>query len=232
MESLGRNYSRNNEYAKIFEIGKVYIKNEDETELPTEKNILSIGMYGEGDFFNLKGVVENLLEELGITKAKYQRESDNPTFHPGKTAAIQLRGKSAGVFGEIHPDVQEAYDLAVPCYVAELDLDLLYEAADTTRKYTKIAKFPAATRDIAVLVDDEVLAFDIEDTIRKTGGTIVEKVTLFDVYKGEQIESGKKSMAYAIVYRDVNKSLTDSDVSKVHDKILKTLETKFGAQLR
>ena len=232
MESLGRNYSRNNEYAKIFEIGKVYIKNEDETELPMEKNVLAIGMYGDGDFFNLKGVVENVLEELGITKAKYQRESDNSSFHPGKTAAIQLRGKSAGVFGEIHPDVQEAYDIDTSCYVAELDLDLLYEAADTTKKYTKIAKFPAATRDIAVLVNDEVLAFDIEDTIRKTGGKIVEKVTLFDVYKGEQIECGKKSMAYAIVYRDVNKSLIDSDVSKVHDKILKTLETKFGAELR
>ena len=232
MESLGRNYSRNNDYAKIFEIGKVYIKNEDETKLPTEKNILAIGMYGDCDFFDLKGVVENLLEELGIKKARYQRESDNKTFHPGKTAAIQLRGKMAGVFGEIHPDVQEAYDLETPCYVAELDLDLLYEAADTTKKYTKIAKFPAATRDISVLVDDEVLAFDIEDTIRRTGGTLVEKVNLFDVYKGEQIESGKKSMAYAIVYRDVNKSLTDADVSKVHDKILKNLESKLGAQLR
>jgi len=232
MESLGRNYSRNNDYAKIFEIGKVYIKNEDETKLPTEKNILTIGIYGDCDFFDLKGVVENLLEELGIKKARYQRESNNPTFHPGITAAIQLRGKSAGVFGEIHPDVQEAYDLGTPCYIAELDLDLLYAAADTTKKYTKIAKFPAATRDIAVLVDDAVLAFDIEDTISKTGGAIVEKVKLFDVYKGEQIESGKKSMAYAIVYRDINKSLTDADVSKVHDKILKTLETKFGAQLR
>ena len=232
IESLGRNYSRNNDYAKIFEIGKAYIKNEDETELPTEKNILTIGMYGEGDFFDLKGIVENLLEELGIKKAKYQRESNNPTFHPGKTAGIQVRGAQVGVFGEIHPNVEEAYSLDVPCYVAELDLDLLYEAADTTRKYTKIAKFPAATRDIAVLVDDEVLAFDVEETIIKAGGSIVEKVTLFDVYKGEQIESGKKSMAYAIVYRDLNKSLTDTDVSKVHDKILNSLSSKFGAELR
>lgn len=227
MESLGRNYSRNNEYAKIFEIGKVYIKNEVETELPTEKNVLTIGIYGDYDFLDLKGVVENILEELGITKARFQRESNNPTFHPGKTAAITLRGKSAGVFGEIHPDVQEEYGLDTPCYVAELDLDLLYEAADTTKKYTKIAKFPAATRDIAILVDDEVLAFDIEDTIKRAGGALVEKVSLFDIYKGAQVESGKKSMAYAIVYRDLKKSLTDADVSKVHDKILKTLETKL-----
>ena len=231
MESLGRNYSRNNEYAKIFEIGRVYIKNEVETEQPTEKNILSIGMYGNIDFLDLKGVVENLVEELGL-KARYVRESENPTFHPGKTAALQVRGKIVGVFGEIHPDVQEEYGLDVPCYVAELDLDAIYEAANTDRKYTQIAKFPAATRDIAILVDDAVLAGDVEETIRKAGGNLVEKVTLFDIYKGEQIEAGKKSMAYAIVYRDLNKSLNDKEVNKVHDKILKALEHKINAVLR
>ncbi|MDS0527491.1 phenylalanine--tRNA ligase subunit beta [Clostridium sp. SHJSY1] len=232
MESLGRNYSRNNEYAKLFEIGKVYIKNEDENKLPTEKNILTIGMYGQCDFLDLKGVVENVLDRLGITKAKFVRESENPTFHPGKTAGIQLRGKSAGVFGEIHPDVQEEYDLDVPSYVAELDLDLLYEASNVKREYTPIPKFPAATRDIAVLVDDNTLAGDIEEAMVRAGGSLVEKITLFDIYKGTQIAEGKKSMAYAIVYRDPKKSLTDNDVNKIHDKILKSLENKVGAQLR
>ncbi|MGL4108206.1 phenylalanine--tRNA ligase subunit beta [Clostridium sp. LP20] len=232
MESLGRNYARNNDYAKLFEIGKIYLKNEDENKLPTEKNILTIGIYGDCDFLDLKGVVENVLDGLGIKKARFVRESENPTFHPGKTAAIQLRGKSAGVFGEIHPDVQEEYGLDVACYVAELDLDLLYEAADTKKEYTPIPKFPAATRDIAVLVDDSVLAGDIEETIRKAGGALVEKISLFDIYKGEQIEAGKKSIAYAIIYRDPKKSLTDNDVNKVHEKILKSLEHKLGAQLR
>ncbi|MBE6049886.1 MAG: phenylalanine--tRNA ligase subunit beta [Clostridium sp.] len=232
MECLGRNYSRNNEYASLFEIGKVYIKHEDENELPTEKNVLTIGMYGKCDFLDLKGVVENVLDRLGITKARFVRESENPTFHPGKTAGIQLRGKSAGVFGEIHPDVQEAYDIDEACYVAELDLDLLYEAADTNRVYKPIPKFPAATRDIAVLVDDEVLVGDLEDTIKRAGGNLVEKITLFDIYKGAQIPEGKKSIAYAIVYRDPKKSLTDNEVNKAHDKILKNLEKKFDAQLR
>ena len=232
MESLGRNYSRNNEYAKLFEIGKIYLKHEDENELPDEKNVLSIGMYGNCDFLDLKGVVENVLDRLGITKARYVRESENPTFHPGKTASITLKGKSAGVFGEIHPDVQENYGLEVPCYVAELDLDLLFEAADVKRSYTPIPKFPAATRDIAILVDDEVLAGDIEDIIKRTGGHLVEKVSLFDIYKGAQIPKGKKSIAYAIVYRDHKKSLTDKEVNKVHDKILKNLENKLGAELR
>lgn len=232
MECLGRNYARSNDYVRLFEIGKVYIKNEVETELPTEKNVLTLGMYGKCDFLDLKGVVENVLDRLGIKKAKFVRESENPTFHPGKTAGLQLRGKQIGVFGEIHPDVEEEYGLDTPCYVAELDLDALYEAADTKKVYTPIPKFPAATRDIAILVDDSVLAGDIEEAIRKAGGALVEKVNLFDIYKGAQIEAGKKSMAYAIVYRDLKKSLRDEDVNKVHDKILKSLEYKLGAQLR
>lgn len=231
MESLGRNYSRSNDYASIFEIGRVYIKDEDETKIPIEKNVLTIGMYGDVDFYDLKGIIENLVEELGL-KAKYARESENPTFHPGKTASLLIRNKNAGVFGEIHPDVLEAYGIDVPCYVAELDLDMMYEAADVNKKYTPIAKFPAATRDIAILVDDEVLAGDVEDTIKRAGGNLVEKISLFDIYKGEQIEKGKKSMAYAIVYRDVKKSLTDTEVNKAHDKILKALEHKLGAVLR
>lgn len=232
MESLGRNYSRNNEYASLFEIGKVYIKQEDENQLPIEKNILTIGMYGKCDFLDLKGVAENVLDRLGITKGKFIRESLNPTFHPGKTASIQLRGKSAGVLGEIHPDVQETYGLEEACYVAEIDLDLLYLAADTNRTYSPIPKFPAATRDLAILVDDNILAGDIEETIRRAGGTLVEKISLFDIYKGAQIPDGKKSIAYAIVYRDPKKSLTDNDINKVHDKILKSLESKIGAELR
>ncbi|SFU28194.1 phenylalanyl-tRNA synthetase beta subunit [Clostridium sp. DSM 8431] len=232
MDSLSRNYSRSNEYARLFEIGKVYIKNEDENALPTEKNTLSIGMYGNCDFLDLKGVVENVLDRLGIAKAKFVRESENPTFHPGKTAGITLRGKNAGVFGEIHPDVEENYDIETRCYVAELDLDVLFDAADVKRSYTPIPKFPAATRDIAILVDDEVLVGDIEDIIKRTGGQLVEKVSLFDIYKGAQIPEGKKSIAYAIVYRDAKKSLTDKDVNKVHDKILKNLENKLGAELR
>ena len=231
MESLGRNYARSNDYAKIFEIGRVYLKHEDETEVPTEKNILTVGMYGGCDFLDLKGIIESLVDELGL-KVRYARESENPTFHPGKTASLLVRGKSVGVFGEIHPDVQEEYGLDTPCYVAELDLDAIYEAADVSKKYTPIAKFPAATRDLAILVDDAILAGDIEDIIKRAGGNLIETVTLFDIYKGAQIPEGKKSIAYAIVYRDPKKSLKDVEVNKVHDKILKTLEHKLGAELR
>ena len=232
MESLGRNYSRNNDYVRLFEIGRTYIPNEDQTKLPTEKNVLTIGIYGDCDYLDLKGIVENVIDGLGITKAKYVRESENPSYHPGKTAALMVRNKKVGVFGEIHPDVAENYGIDVDCYVAELDLDALFEASSTTKTYKPLPKFPAVTRDIALLCDDSILVAEIEETIRKAGGNLVEKVQLFDIYKGAQIPEGKKSIAYAIAYRDEKKTLEDKDIAKVHDKILKALEHKLGAVLR
>ncbi|MGL5066680.1 MAG: phenylalanine--tRNA ligase subunit beta [Sarcina sp.] len=233
MESLGRNYARNNEYARLFEIGKVYIPNEDENELPTEKNVLTVGMYGDVDYFDLKGVVENLIEALGITKFSFKRESENPSYHPGKTAILTVgKNVEVGVLGEVHPDVTENYGVDTLAYTVELDLDKLYAAANTEKSYSVIAKFPAVTRDIAMLVDDEVLVADIEDAIKRAGQPLVESIKLFDVYKGEQIPEGKKSVAYAIVYRDPKKTLDEKSVGKVHDKILRALEHKLSAELR
>ncbi len=232
MECLGRNYSRNNPYAALFEMGRIYIPGSEESVLPKEKNILTIGMYGECDYLVLKGVVENIIEALGIKNAKYERESENPSFHPGKTAKLIIGKNEAGILGEIHPDVIENYGVEEECYIAALNLDVLYEAADLDRKYKPLPKFPAITRDIALLVDDAILVQEIEDCIRKAGGNLVEKVELFDIYKGKQIPKGKKSIAYAIAYRDPNKTLKDTDINKVHEKILRSLEYKLGAVLR
>ena len=176
--------------------------------------------------------VENIVEGLGIKNAKYERESENVSYHPGKTAKLVIGKNIAGTLGEVHLDVTENYGIDESCYVAELNLDVLYEAADMDRKYKALPKFPAVTRDIALLVDDAVLVQEIEDCIRKAGGNIVEKVQLFDIYKGAQIPEGKKSIAYAIAYRDEKKTLEDKDIAKVHDKILKALEHKLGAVLR
>ena len=232
MESLARNYSRSNEIVRLFEIGKTYIPNSDENELPTERNILTIGIYGQCDYFDLKGIVENLLDSLGLKSASFKRMSENPSYHPGKTAELILGRTSLGVLGEIHPDVNENYGVDVPCYVTELDLDAMYNFSKTEKAYKPLPKYPAITRDIALLVDDAVLVQEIEDAIRKAGGQVVEKVELFDVYKGAQIPEGKKSIAYAIAYRDPSKTLKDKDINKVHDKILRALEYKLGAQLR
>ncbi|MBV7272798.1 phenylalanine--tRNA ligase subunit beta [Clostridiaceae bacterium UIB06] len=232
MEALARNYSRNNEYARLFEMGRVYIPNEDLNKLPEERNLVTIGLYGDVDYFHIKGVVENILEALGIDKASIKRESENPSFHPGKTAALYIKKDFVGTLGEIHPDVAENYGVEERCYIAELNLDILYKYSNLDKKYKPLPKFPAVTRDMAILIDDAVLVQDIEDIMWKQGGNILENIKLFDVYKGEQIPEGKKSIAYSMVYRVENRTLTDADVNKVHDKIVRTLESRLGAQLR
>jgi phenylalanyl-tRNA synthetase beta chain len=232
MESLSRNYSRNNEEARLFEIGKVYIPDEDASKLPNEINTVTIGLYGAVDYFDLKGIVENILSSIGVSGVSFERESENRSFHPGKTASINIKKKTAGILGEVHPDVAENYGIDARCYIAELNLDVLYELSDIERKYKALPKFPAVTRDMALLVDDSVLVQEIENIILKQGGSIVEKIKLFDVYKGKQIPDGKKSIAYSITYRHEDKTLTDEEVSKVHDKIVRTLENKLGAELR
>ena len=176
MESLGRNYSRNNSYVRLFEMGKVYIKNEDDTKLPTEKNIITIGMYGDCDYLDLKGAVENIVDGLGIKNAKYERESENVSYHPGKTAKLVIGKTVAGTLGEVHLAVCENYGLDVPCFVAQLNLDALYESSNMDKKYKPLPKFPAVTRDIALLVEDTTLVQEIDETIRKAGGNLVEKV--------------------------------------------------------
>ncbi|MBU5485476.1 phenylalanine--tRNA ligase subunit beta [Clostridium sp. MSJ-11] len=232
MEALARNYSRSNERTRLFEIGKVYLPKESEYELPEEINIATLGIYGDVDYLDLKGIVENIVDSLDIKDVSYKRESENPSFHPGKTAKVFIGQKLLGTLGEIHPDITDNYDIEERCYIAELNLDLLYQYANVNKAYKPLPKYPAVTRDIALIVEDEVMVQDIEDIIAKQGGKMVESIKLFDIYKGKQIEEGKKSVAYSIVYRLENKTLTDGEVNKVHDKIVRTLENRLGATLR
>lgn len=232
MESLSRNYSRNNEIARLFEIGKVYLPGEDSEKLPNEVSTVVMGIYGKSDYYHIKGMVENVMEALGIANFDFRREAENPSFHPGKTASLYVNNFFAGVLGAIHPDVAENYEVEEECYVAELNLDILYKNASLDKSYTPLPKFPAVLRDIAMLVDDSVLVKEIEEIIKSKGGSLVEKVQLFDVYKGKQIPEGKKSVAYSILYRSEAKTLTDEEIGKVHDKIVRTLEKLLGAELR
>lgn len=230
LELLGRNYSRDNKEAGLFEIAKVYIPGKE--LLPDEREKLIIGMYGKVDFYILKGIIENLLLELGIQKPEYAREISNPTFHPGRTAKLLVRKQDAGVFGEIHPEVSEKYGIDERVYIAELDLKLIYEASKIDRKYKALPKFPASMRDIALLINDEVPVGDIDSVINKSGKELIEKVELFDVYKGKQVPEGMKSVAYSITYRAENRTLKDEEVNSVHEKVVKSLVEKLGAQLR
>jgi phenylalanyl-tRNA synthetase beta chain len=230
LDSLGRNNARDNKQVALFEIARNYLKTEG--DLPEEKDMLVIGMFGNVDFYSLKGVVENLLSVLGVDKSEFAKEAENPTFHPGKTAKLLVRKKNAGVLGEIHPDVAENYGIEDRVYVAEIDLKVLFGASKLDRKYKTLPKFPAVTRDIAMLISDEVTVADIENIIRKSGKELIENVKLFDVYKGKQIPEGQKSVAYSLSYRAENRTLKDEEVNKVHDNIVKALGDKLGAQLR
>lgn len=233
LEVISRNYSKKTESAEFFELGKIYIplKNPD-AKLPEEKNTLVMGMYGEYDFYDLKGTVELLFETLGIKKYEFAREANNPSFHPGKTANIVLKKKVIGTIGEIHPDVLERYEIPVNVYICQLDFDEIIKSSELEKRFKSLPKYPAAERDMALLIDDEIMVSQIESIIRDKGGNLVESIKLFDVYKGKQIPDNKKSVAYSIIYRSEDRTLKDEEVNKVHDEIIKAIESKLGGQLR
>ena len=247
MEVLARNYSRNIDKVKAFEIGNTFMANMlNEEELPDEQYSLCIGMYGKNeDFFSLKGIVEELLKVLGIKGAVFEAESEYGVYHPGRCARIAVpSGRQGaedadilydelGIMGEIHPDVAENYGMdGVRIYCCELMFDAIMRHADTEIVYTPLPKYPSTSRDIALLVDEDMAVGKIEEVIRKHGKKILENVKLFDVYRGKQVEEGKKSVAFTLTYRDKDKTLTDDEVAAVHNDVLNALKDKLNAVLR
>ncbi|SKA89025.1 phenylalanyl-tRNA synthetase beta subunit [Caloramator quimbayensis] len=230
LECLKRNYKRDNKEVKLFEISKVYIPSGN--QLPNEYDKLIIGMYGKVDFFDLKGVIENLLNVLGIDKAEFEREENSSIFHPGRTAKLLVRKKNAGILGEIHPNVAENYEIEDRVYVAEIDLKTLFDAAKNEKRYKPLPKFPAVSRDIAMLLDENISVSDIEKAILREGKELIESVKLFDVYKGKQIPEGLRSLAFSLTFRAEDRTLKDEEVNKVHESIINRLKEKFNAQLR
>jgi phenylalanyl-tRNA synthetase beta chain len=233
LDVMSRNYKHGIDDIFTYEIGNVFIPNELPVKtLPKEKKLLSLGMYGSGDFFTIKGVIEELLKRMGIHHAEFVKETNNTTFHPGRAASIICEDYFLGTFGEVHPEVSESYDVKDRLYLAELDFDRLFYLSDMNKKYKALPKYPAISRDIALLADSDVLVSEIEKVIRESGGNLVEEVKLFDVYSGDQIEEGKKSIAYSIVYRSNDKTLTDEEIIPVHQNILAELENKLQISLR
>jgi phenylalanyl-tRNA synthetase beta chain len=233
LEVLATNFNRRVEEAKLFEISHVYLpKSLPLTELPEEKQVLTIGMYGNVDFYDLSGVIEELMAVLGISSYSLEPVKDDPAFHPGRAARLIIKNKSCGILGEIHPSVAENFDAAQRNYVAMIDIEPLVKNASLRREYKPLPKFPAVSRDIAVLVDDDILVKQIEKLIASKAGKILEEVKLFDVYKGKQVPDGKKSVAYNITFRAQDRTLTDEEVGKAMDNIINALSDKLGAQLR
>lgn len=231
LTSLAANYSKRNEEAWLFEMAKVYLpKSRPLSELPEERTILSIGIYGDIDFYDLKGVLEQFFSSMGIS-ADYSSESRIPFLHPGRCARVHVDDAPLGYLGEVHPAVCSDYELP-RAYTAVIDLDILIENANLERSYKPLPKYPGIQRDIALLIDDGTQVKDIEEAIRERGGKFLESVRLFDVYRGKQVEEGKKSVAYKLGFRASDKTLTDEEVSRSVTKILEHLSDKLGAVLR
>lgn len=233
LQVISTNYNRRVEEAAFFEKSFVYIpKGQPIEELPTEKPVLTLGMYGDVDFYSLKGVIEELFSVLGIAKYDFVPEKENVTFHPGRTAIVKINGEYVGTIGEIHPDVADEFECPQRTYIGVIEIDKLVENASLKSEYKPLPKYPAVTRDIAMVVKDEVLVKEIEDILKQRGGKILEDIKLFDVYKGKQVPEGMKSVAYSLTFRAADKTLTDEDVNKTMKKILDGLKKNIDAELR
>ncbi len=233
LTSLATNYNRRNKDVKLYELGNIYLpKSLPLTELPDERMQFVLGFYGEGDFFSLKGVVEEFLESVGMKKkVSYDPQAGKTFLHPGRQANMIYAGEVIGYLGEVHPQVADNYDIGTKAYVAVIDMPQIVEQATFDRKYEGIAKYPAITRDISMTVPKTVLAGQIEEIIAQRGGKILESYQLFDIYEGSQIQEGYKSMAYSIVFRAKDRTLEEADVTGAMKKILNGLE-QLGAVLR
>ena len=239
LEVLGRNYSRGVEKARAYEIGITFMKNIiDPNGLPDESRNLVIGVYGKDeDFFTLKGMIVTLLEKLAITDLKFVAESEYRTYHPGRCARIVAHDQfgaevELGIMGEIHPDVCEIFGIGGRAYGAELFFDLLVEISNKEIQYQQLPKHPSSSRDIAMVVDEDVLVGDMEEVIKEASNELLKNVKLFDVYRGEQVAEGKKSVAFSLTYRHDDRTLTDEEVDSAHKTIVDALTEKIGAVIR
>ena len=233
LTSLATNYNRRNKDVKLYELANIYLpKQLPLTELPDERMQFTLGFYGDGDFFTMKGVVEQFLTTVGLNKkVEYDPKNKKTFLHPGRQADMIYDGVKIGYLGEVHPTVCANYDLNTKAYVAVIDMPLIVERASFDHKYVGVSKFPAVTRDISMTVPKSVLVGDIEKVIAQRGGKILESVNLFDVYEGSQIKEGFKSVAYSISFRAKDRNLEEADITGAMKKILNGLE-QLGAELR
>ncbi|SHI74257.1 phenylalanyl-tRNA synthetase beta subunit [Dethiosulfatibacter aminovorans DSM 17477] len=232
VEVIGKNINYGTKKGRIYEIGNVFKSNEFPIkDLPDEISTLSLGMFGDADFYTIKGVLENIFNKFQI-KAEYRVLENNPAFHPGRTAAVFAEGVYIGVVGEIHPIAAKNFNIKERVYAAEINLEKILELSKEERKYKEIPKYPSITRDMAVVAKDEVNVGDIISDIETRGYEYLESVDFFDIYKGMGIEDGHKSLAFSLVFRSPERTLQDEEVQKIFENIIKNVEDKFDAKLR
>lgn len=233
LTSLATNYNRRNKDVRLYELGNIYLpKDVPVTQLPEERMQFTLGMYGEGDFFHMKGVVEEFLDKVGMNgKIIYDPNAGKNYLHPGRQANIIYDSEVIGYLGEVHPEVADNYDIGDRVYVAVLDMPYIVEKSTFERKYEGIANYPAVTRDLSMVMEKSIMVGQIEEIFEKRGGKLLESFHLFDVYEGAQIESGFKSVAYSIVFRAKDRTLEEKDITPIMEKILKDLK-EMGIELR
>ena len=233
LNSLSTNYNRRNKNVRLYELGNIYLpKALPLTELPDERMQFTLGMYGDGDFFSMKGVVEEFFEKVGLHKKEtYDPNAGKNFLHPGRQANIVYDGKVVGYMGEVHPEVADIYGIGERAYVAVIDMPQITELATFERKYEGIAKYPAVSRDISMVMPKSILVGQVEEVIENKGGAYLESYKLFDIYEGAQIKAGFKSVAYSITFRAKDKTLEEADISAAMNRILKALE-EMGIELR
>ena len=236
MNTISFNINQKNEDVFLFDISRNYknINNVVESgEVPLEEKILTLGMYGKDcDFYILKGVIENILEQISVNKYDIEKEVNNKTYHTGRCANIKVGIDSVATFGEVHPEVLQNYDIQKRVYLAEINLSKLTKYARENKKYTEVPKFPAVERDIAIIVDENVEVGKIEKVITKKAKRILENAKLFDIFRNEKIGENKKSVAYSLSFRDKSKTLSDDEVNQTMENIIKELQKEFNAELR
>lgn len=232
LSSLALNYSRRNKNVHLYELGNIYIaKSLPLTELPDERMQFTLGFYGDGDFYTMKGVIEEFLGQIGMHDLVEYKRSDKTFLHPGRQAYVTYDGKTIGCLGEVHPMVLRNYGIGQRAYLAVIDMPEVLPFATFERRYTGIAKFPAVTRDISMLVPHDIEAAAIEKMLRQRGGKILEDLQLFDLYEGGQVAEGYKSMAYSLTFRSKERTLNDDDINGAMKKILNGLDS-MGIKLR
>ena len=233
MEALALNNNMGNENVCLYEMGNIYIPAAEDDDLPCESNVLTLGMYGNVDFYTMKGVIEGALALGKIKGVTYEAVTDNATFHPGRCARlVAADGEMLGIFGQLHPITAQNYGFTTPVYAAELDFDAIFEHRDGLIEYKPLPKFPASTRDFSFVCDEELEVGKLSALIARAGGKLVENVELFDIYRGAQLGEGKKSVSFRVTLRASDRTLTVEEADKVSSKILSSLEHQLGLTLR
>ena len=236
MQILSLNANKKNQEVKLFDISRNYKNVNGEVEkgeVPLQENILTIGMYGNDvDFYTLKGLIENVLEISNINRFDIEKETNNGSYHPGRCANIKVGIDVIATIGEVHPEVLNNYDIEKRVYVAEVNITKLTKYSKSNKKYVEVPKFPAVERDIAIIVDEKVEVGQIEKIIIKKSKKWLEEVKLFDIYRSDKLGENKKSVAYSLIFRDKNKTLSDQEINTTMESIITELEKTLGAELR